>query len=547
MNKLFLLILSFVTITIFAQEVDTEAPLNPNFIKWRSNLQFKSGESTGDIPIPVIPGQEWILSETSKKASAFDAVYDLRTLGLVTVAKDQGNCGACWTFGTLGSLESTLLKQGFGTYDFSEQSIRTCHGFIMGADMACSGGNSHKSAAYLTRGSGPILENDVPYNTDNYAGCDLTTTPQFRVYDVNFLPNDQNVIKQAIINYGALYTNMSWQSSAYTSSSKTFYYSGTEETNHAVLLVGWDDNKSTAAGKGAWIVKNSWGTDWGENGFFYIAYQDSKTNSSVTSFQGVESRNDGDILHAYDELGWLSSTGYGNDYAKALIKFTTGEKQSLLSVGTYATASGAVIKANIYQTKSGNILSGLLGSTEFVTCTYSGYHRLDLISEIELEANQTFYVEVQYHTPFYTYPIPFEKAIADYAEPSIRSSVGWISSDGTTWNAVGSDILDKERDLSVRVYARSATASIDPLDVNNQTIKVYPQPANNKLSIDFESNYLNQKMRIFDIRGQLLLQQKISQLHETIQLDVFAPGIYLIQIEDQSGSVVALKKFMRIQ
>jgi len=548
MDKLLfaLLLLLITTSTVFSQETDIEAPLNPEYIKWLEN-KFKSGKRTDDIPPPVLPNHDWILAENLKKTYAFDAVYDLRRLNLVSSVKDQGACGACWTFGSLGALESAMLKQGFGVYNFSEESLRTCHGFVLGDDLACSGGNSRKSTAYLTRGQGPLFENEVPYNVDKNAVCNTTFEPQFTVFGVNYLPNDMNIIKQAIMDYGGLYTNYNHQSASYSASSQTYYYSGTESTNHAVLLVGWNDNIYTNGGLGAWIVKNSWGTSWGDQGYFYLAYQDTKINTSPASFNGVERKKGGDMVHVYDELGWLASTGYGNEVAHALVKFTTTEAQTLNSIGTYATASGAVISANIYSTKSGDILSGLLGSTEFTNCTFSGYHRIYLISPIALAANKDFYIHVRYFTPFYNFPIPFERESEGYASPSIQSGVGWISSSGTTWSPMGSDIPTKERDISVRAYARNLATSTNDIELSSSLIEIYPQPARNQLNLKFPPEMLNHLLALTNVSGQLISKQIITSTLENMDLINLASGIYMLRIENSKGNLVAQKRFIKVE
>lgn len=529
---------------LFSQGVETEAPENSEFTKWKK-YKLKTGLSTGDIPPPVLANHDWLIAETKKATLVFDEVYDLRTLGLVTVAKDQGSCGACWTFGTLGSLESAMLKQGFGTFNFSEQNIRTCHGFIFGDNLACSGGNNRKSTAYLTRGDGPLLESDIPYNAFNDATCSKRESPQFTIYDVNYYPNDANVIKQAILDYGALYTNMNYQSTSYSVYNNTYYYNGDESTNHAVLLVGWDDNKSTHAGTGAWIIRNSWGDDWGDQGFFHIAYQDTKINSSPASFNGIEDKNEGDIIHMYDELGWISSLGYGNGYALGLNKFTTSEAQTITSIGTFATASGAVIKATVYESKEGNFLINRLGSTEYAYFTYSGYHRIELIEPISLAADKDFYIEVEYATSTYNYPIPFEKAKDDYANPTIESNVGWISSSGTTWTSVGNDVLGKERDLSIRVYAQSMVSASSEIEKDQLSIQIYPQPANRELSLKLNADFINQSLVVISINGQLIYKRTITNTIEKLNLNNFAQGLYLLRIENTNGNLLAQKRFIK--
>lgn len=547
MKRFFFTILPllFTSTMVFSQETEVEAPINPEHLKWLEN-RFKSGYSTADIPPLVLPSHEWILTENFKKTYALPAVYDLRTLNLVTSAKDQGSCGACWTFASSGSIESAMIKQGFGVYNLSEQNQRTCHGFVFGDDLSCSGGNSRKSTAYFTRGNGPVLESEVPYDVDKNAVCNTAYTPQFTLFGVNYFPNDMNIIKQAIMDYGGLYTNYYHQSASYSAGSQTYYYSGTESTNHAVLLVGWNDNLYTNGGMGAWIVKNSWGSGWGDQGYFYVAYQDTKFNSSPASFNRIERKKGGDIIHFYDELGWISSVGYTSESGRALVKYTTVEAQTLNAIGTYATGSGAVISATVYATKSGDILSGILGSTEFTNCTYSGYHRIDLISPITLAANKDFYVEVKYYTPGYNYPIPFERFSEGYANPLIEADKAWMSSSGTTWTAVGNNIAGKERDLCVRVYARNTANSTHAIGLASSLIEIFPQPAKDRLNLRLPDEMLNQNLSILNIEGQLIKKQNINSTQFSIAFNNLSSGMYLIRIENKSGNLTAQKRFIVI-
>jgi len=545
MYKSFLIILSFfIATSAFCQETDVEAALNPEFLKWQAN-KLKTGISTGESPAPNLPNYDWLIEQTLKNTHTFDAVYDLRSLGIVTPPKDQEDCGACWTFTSLGSLESAMLKQNFGTFDFSEQNMRTCHGFVFGDNLACSGGNNRKATAYLTRGDGPLLENNVPYNTIYDAPCESSTSTQFTIDGANYYPDNEDILKQAILDYGALYTNMYYESESFTSLTNTYYYDGNDIPNHAVLIVGWDDAKSTNAGTGAWIIKNSWGEDWGENGYFYIAYQDSQVNTSVASFHGIKNKNGGDILHMYDELAWINSTGFGSGYAKALIKFTTSEAQTLTSIGTFATATNATIKAYVYGSKTDNILHNALGSTETTIYTHSGYHRIELIEPIRLEANKNFYIEVEYATNSYNFPIPFEKAVDDYASPNIKNDVCWISSNGDTWYPWGNDVLGKERDLCIRVYAYSSATSTHEITEDNKAIQIFPQPAKDEINLRLDENFINHNLLIFSLNGQLLSKHKIKKSTEKINLNNLATGLYLVRIENSNGQIIAQKRFIK--
>ena len=107
----------------------------------------------------------------------------------------------------------------------------------------------------------------------------------FHIQNIVFLKRDNftdnNAIKEAILKYGAVATKM-YYSTSYLKDDLNYYYNGIIGCNHAVCIVGWDDNysknnfKKTPQGNGAWIVKNSWGNSSGHGGYFYVSYYDTK-------------------------------------------------------------------------------------------------------------------------------------------------------------------------------------------------------------------------------------------------------------------------------
>ncbi len=279
------------------------APLNPAFIAYRNNAPIKpqviGGRGTGLIPTPVD------LSHLSPIYTplSFPAVYDLRTLNKVTPVKDQGTAGVCWAFGTYGSLESYLMPAQ--QWSFSENNMKNVlssaapQGFDRGPE---DGGNYLESTAYLARWSGPVSTSDDPYSdTSVYSPSELGMPIQKHVQNVYFLPDRQNStdndqIKSAIQTFGAVAVGMYYDSNpVYFNTATNGYYDNVTQTsgNHAVTIVGWDDNYNkqnfsiVPPGNGAFIVKNSWGKGYGDNGYFYVSYYDlnfATTGVSAISF-----------------------------------------------------------------------------------------------------------------------------------------------------------------------------------------------------------------------------------------------------------------------
>jgi C1A family cysteine protease len=427
----------------------SQAPLNPAFLEYMQKLsslpiQEKMADeyALGAIPPPLdLSHLKGLRLYQFEKLVGAPASYDLRTLGKVTPVKDQGNCGSCWSFATYGSLESNLLP--LEAWDFSENNLKNTHGFDWGH---CAGGNAVISTAYLARGSGPISEADDPYNPYS----DISPpglSPRKQLQEVLIIPDrggplDNENIKQAIMAYGALYTHMYWNSAYYNSTYKTYYYGDYTNINHAVAIVGWDDNFvkskfwSTPPGNGAFIVKNSWGTAFGEEGYFYISYYDTWIGSSNYMFNNAEAAADFDRVYQYDPLGWINSLGYtGSDTAWFANIFTAiGTGDDVSAVSFYTASPDSPYEIYVYINTTSGPTSGSLAGSKSGTIASPGYHTISLDSPISLTSGQKFSAVVKLTTPDYDFPVPFEAPYSNYSSKATANpGESYISSNGTSW------------------------------------------------------------------------------------------------------------------
>ena len=457
---------------LIAEQLEPQtAPLNPEYVKYLEALRDgKVARFTSDgYPLGYIPSPLKLKTEVPEDFDRSRIVpdsYDLRDEGFLTTIRNQLNCGSCWTFATYGSIESRWLKLGLGAYDLSENNLNHGHGFEY---EPCEGGNSPLSTAYLIRGDGPISEDDDPYE-DTTGTYHPGLTPVAYVTDARFLPDDSDVIKQIIYDYGALYTSLhvadpnagESMDEYFNYEDNTFYYDGDEGANHAVTLVGWDDNKvvESATGNGAWIIRNSWGSNWGEDGYFYVSYYDTKINSEVAFWPNRIAYNPKATVHFYDKLGAISSFGWEDFTDYGLVKYITSEEQEITKLGTWMTSSNSVVSFEIYDDFDRSNLSNLLGSIGDQTCDYAGYYTFDLSSPIEVSSENDIYIKVKYNTPDNVYSIPIEYVWEDYyADPEIESGKCWVSSDGSnnSWSAIGIG-TDIEYDLCIKAYGVSTAA-----------------------------------------------------------------------------------------
>jgi C1A family cysteine protease len=195
------------------------------------------------------------------------AQYDCRTLGFVTPIKNQGNCGDCWNFAGIGAAEMAAIIGGLGTADtvnWSEQSVLDC-----GSNGGCNG-DWPETALEQAKNSGIANTSDYPYrggrgHCRNVPHTNFVTSYGY-VGSSEAVPSVQ-AIKNSLFAHGPLAVAVAADDAfANYRPGTVFKDSGSRDIDHAVILVGWDDSK------GAWIMRNHWGTDWGNEGYMDIEY-----------------------------------------------------------------------------------------------------------------------------------------------------------------------------------------------------------------------------------------------------------------------------------
>ncbi len=467
-----LVLISLVAFSAVPQESEikpSRAQMSKEFLEYTAGKTAlvkltAEGYPLGLIPIPHdLSYLKTQPRKTSLKLAFLPASYDLRNQNKLTPVKNQGSCGSCWAFATYGSLESFLMP--LELLDLSEQNLIDNHGFDYGP---CVGGNIIMSAAYLTRWAGPLREQDDPYI---YAQAG----PVKHVQEIILVPGrssstDNEAIKQAVMEYGALYTTMYWDNSFWNSANKSYYNDGSsEEGSHAVAIVGWDDNfeaskfNLTPPGNGAFIVRNSWGSTWGESGYFYVSYYDAYFANSYNAVVLAENYSNYQLIYSYDDLGWISTWGYVAETAWMANIFEVSEPYPLKAVGFYNPSLNASYEIYIYKNvTAGQPRSGQLVATKTGNVSQAGYITIPLDNGVPLSTSELFSVVLKLTTPGVNHQICAEGLIEGYSSQAVSNpGKSLISPNGTSWFDFGAyDPYDSGQgwDVCLKAYA-----GIEPL------------------------------------------------------------------------------------
>ncbi len=349
------------------------------------------GKYTGDYKPAVKNIHKYDKPLTSKvtQIPGIPTSFDWRSH--CTPIKDQQQCGDCWAYASVGTLECNILIHDGITRVISEEFVTDCY-----TDNGCNGctGGSCAHQAWMSSyyganydGGGAVYECDdsTTCNFYGYTGyCNGAYTPHDTINnyadiggeDFNGVPSVDS-IKYYIYNYGPVWVAMDASSSNFNGYSGGIFVETGTATDHAIVLAGWVDTTVADGSGGYWILRNSWGTGWGIDGYMYISY-----------------------------------------------------------------------------------------GSDFVGC----------------DADYIVYKGGVPHTGFNAY-------------------------------------------------------------ASNKNISVYPNPANDIITIENNAFAKNQTMSVYDTRGQLLMQQPVFQAKTNLDISLFSKGIYFLKVENESG--VTIKKFIK--
>lgn len=404
------------------------------------------------------------------------ARYNLAENGFVTDVKNQQDSGNCWAFAALASLETCVLKASNKTFNFSVENMKnliemySAYGWKMETN---EGGYNGMPMGYLASWLGPVNATLDPF--DDKGTLSPLLDSEMHIQNIYVLPartsyTDNDAIKEAILKYGGLYASY-YHSAGYLNSKTNAYYDPyTGNGNHAITVVGWDDDYSknnfytAPAGDGAFIVKNSWGSSWGDNGYFYISYYDrvlfavNKDNQAFTYILNDTVRYTKN--YQYDVAGMTDYliTGKKTVWYQNIYNATGNE--AIAAVSTFFNTT-VDYEISIY-------VNDVLQLTQNGRHEGSGYYTIPLKEYVPVAVGDIFKIVVKLANPQNGYAaVPISEQLSTtrcYYAPG----VSYFSNDGKKWT----DLYD----YSASAYSHTYNSQVACLkaftvaDMQNTTV-----------------------------------------------------------------------------
>ena len=434
-----------------------------------NNYNNNSAAFSNDIfedaqPSLIISSGNYSQYHYNFNSTALPSYYNSADLGYVTSIKNQLDGGNCWAFAPLATLESCILKAGGPSLDLSEENMKNIaslysrYGWNFDTN---EGGYDDQALGYLVSWLGPVLEKSDVY--DPISVLSPAMNGIMHVQNVKYLKrnsiSDNDGIKRAIMDYGAVSTSL-YMDAKYIRSIDAYgqCYRGSYDSDHAVVLVGWDDNIVLGRNyRGAWIVKNSWGSDWGDDGYFYVSYYDVScmpAGDDASAFTFI--LNDTikfDKNYQYD----IANSNFLSSYQDTVWYkniFTATDNEFLAAVSTYFEFDtnwefSVYVNNVLKQTKSG--------------FSNPGYYTLNLNKIIPLKVGDVFEVVFKIKTSSMA-NVPVSEAFF-FNNMYNSKKISYISFDGNNWE----DLYDYDEGydsyyIDQKVACIKAFTILSPID-----------------------------------------------------------------------------------
>ena len=498
-----------------------------------------------------------LMNYNSSYKGVLPSRYSLIEEGYVTPIRDQQAGGNCWAFAGIAALESCIYKATGKSIDLSEENVKnlielySAYGW---KEDTNEGGHSEMTWGNLISWIGPVLEDDDKY--DDYSTLSTLLDAVMHVQNVYYMPAranalDNDAIKKAIMDYGAISVlmyadfnsplNFDEKTASYFLATSTKGYA-----NHAVTVVGWDDNYdrdnfpmgSMADSNGAWIVKNSWGEDWGDDGYFYVSYYD------PVVFE-VGSKNVAYTFILNDTVRYNRNYQYDIGGMTDFL-YPEGNNKTVYYKNTFTAIGNDILSAvsTIFEDECDFELQIFINDELKLTQkghSFAGYATIALSKEFQLNTGDKFTVQFKLtNDAGASFPIC---EIVTATRLTYDEGISFFSNDGTNWNDLYTFSLDRSdiehryasQVACIKAFTRSSgvtlKSSISVSDVNavngaNADIVAFVTDENNKL--------INTGYVTFELNGEKV-SVKVNNGRAVMNIKFDKEGTYTVKASYDGG------------